>query len=165
VLEAGAGGNWRVFNEILDPNVVKQSTTLACGAACGEMLLASKLLDIEQDVIEVMIGIGQAIDAQNLASVLQQLDPDDSRTWLGGHLRILGRSDEYLINVLNSTGSWAAMMWEQHAPIGHFVVIDGLDYYGRIKVRDPWDGTSYKMEMKDFLAHWSGNGVYSLYRK
>lgn len=39
VLEGGAGGNWTVFDEVLDSNVIKQLTLTGCGAACGEMLL------------------------------------------------------------------------------------------------------------------------------
>ncbi len=34
-LKGGAGGNWNVMNEIVDPTVVKQVTPTSCGAACG----------------------------------------------------------------------------------------------------------------------------------
>lgn len=40
--KAGAGGNWNVLDEVVDPNVVKQATPTACGAACGEMLLKDR---------------------------------------------------------------------------------------------------------------------------
>lgn len=38
-IQAGAGRNWNVLDEIAILNVVTQSTPIACGAACGEMLL------------------------------------------------------------------------------------------------------------------------------
>lgn len=41
-IQAGAGGTWNVLDEVANPNVVKQSTPTACGAACGEMLLKDR---------------------------------------------------------------------------------------------------------------------------
>lgn len=40
--KAGAGGNWNVLDEIVDPNVVKQATPTSCGAACAEMMLKDR---------------------------------------------------------------------------------------------------------------------------
>lgn len=39
---SGAGGNWRVIDEIVDANVVQQQDNLYCGPACGEMLLRTR---------------------------------------------------------------------------------------------------------------------------
>lgn len=50
-------------------------------------------------------------------------------------------------------------MWERGASMGHLVIIDGFNNIGRLKVRDPWEGTSYTMEIKDFLEVWSGVAV------
>ena len=37
-----AGGNWRIIEEIVDSEAVRQQDSLSCGAACGEILLKSK---------------------------------------------------------------------------------------------------------------------------
>lgn len=42
----GAGGNWRVTDEVVDPKVVKQQDDLSCGPACAEMLLKDRGINI-----------------------------------------------------------------------------------------------------------------------
>jgi Papain-like cysteine protease AvrRpt2 len=61
---------------------------------------------------------------------------------------------------LNTTGSWAAVLWEVGAGIGHMVLVDGLDEAGYVLIRDPWDSTKYKMTIDDFLNYWTTEGVY-----
>ena len=160
MLKAGAGGNWPLFDEMLDPYVVQQQSPLSCGAACGEMLLRDRGVEVTQKIIEKITGA--PISVKVLAPVLETLDSSDSRGWAGGTIVIPGASDEDLVRTLNSTGSWAAVMWELGASVGHLVVVDGLDKMGRVMIRDPWHGTSYKMEMADFVASWSLLAVYSL---
>lgn len=158
-IRIGAGGRWPVFDETLAPNVVKQQSKVSCGPACGEMLFRDRGVKITQEIIEQASYV--PIEAQVLANVLNQLEPSYTRLWLGGAMHMSGVSDEDLVRELNKTGSWAAVMWERSASIGHLVVIDGFDDHGRLKIRDPWDGTSYTMQMTDFLQVWSGIGLYS----
>lgn len=49
--KGGAGGNWNVLDEIVDPNVVKQSTPTGCGGACGEMMLKDRNIFVDQTQI------------------------------------------------------------------------------------------------------------------
>ncbi|NJQ96528.1 MAG: hypothetical protein HC784_00160 [Hydrococcus sp. CSU_1_8] len=49
---------------------------------------------------------------------------------------------------------------EPGARLGHLVVVDGCDELGRICIRDPWDGTKYKMEPEEFLQYWTQMGIY-----
>jgi len=39
-------------------------------------------------------------------------------------------------------------------------VVDGLDSGGRVMIRDPWKGTSYKMDMKEFQGTWNGYSIW-----
>ena len=158
-LRVGAGGRWRVYNERFDPLVVKQQSDVSCGPACGEMLLADRGVEITQEIIEQ--ASYAPIEVIDLAKTLNALDSTVSRRWEGGGIYIPGASDESLVRTLNNTGSWSAVMWEQGARIGHLVIIDGFHSYGRLRVRDPWEGTSYTMDMKDFLEVWSGVAVYA----
>lgn len=158
-LRIGAGGRWPVFDEKPSSEVVKQQSDVSCGPACGEMLFKDRGLHITQDVIEDASHV--PIEVPDLAVVLNQLDPSNSRQWLGGGLIIPHLSDEKLIEELNKTGSWAAVMWEQSASIGHLVMIDGFNNNRQLIVRDPWDGTTYTMQMNDFLRIWSRLGLYA----
>ena len=47
------------------------------------------------------------------------------------------------------------------ARLGHLVVIDGYDPQGRVTIRDPWDGTQYKMEKDEFLQYWTLQAIYT----
>lgn len=158
-IRVGAGGSWPIFDETLDPRVVKQQSDVSCGPACGEMLFADRGVKIRQQAIEKVSYV--PIDAIDLATVLNQLDPSPTRGWFGGMLIISSGNDQELIKKLNQAGSWAAVMWEWNASMGHLVIVDGFNDQGRLLIRDPWDGTSYKMEIHDFLAVWSRIGLYS----
>src|SRR5262245_42325448 len=44
----GAGGNGRTINEVKDAIVIRQSSSMNCGAACGEMLLRTQGVFVSQ---------------------------------------------------------------------------------------------------------------------
>lgn len=95
-----------------------------------------------------------------MASVLNALNSTSSHCWVGAPLSIPGASNIQLIEVLNTTGSWAAMLWEYEKTIGHMIIVDGFDDEERILIRDPWAGTSYKMDIEEFLDYWTLFAVY-----
>jgi ABC-type bacteriocin/lantibiotic exporter with double-glycine peptidase domain len=155
---AGAGGNWCTIDEVFDSKVVRQQSDLSCVAACGEMLLQNRGININQAAIEELTGVPSAPEL--LASALNELNLDDSGGWRGAYLEIPGASQSQVFDVLNTTGAWAAVLWEAGVGIGHMVIVDGLDEMGYVLIRDPWEGTSYKMIKDDFLQYWSQAGVY-----
>lgn len=63
-----------------------------------------------------------------------------------------------------STGSWAAVLWEPLADLGHMVVVDGIEDTGKILIRDPWNATQYKMDREEFLNYWNLQAIYSIKR-
>lgn len=65
-----------------------------------------------------------------------------------------------LLKRLMAKGSWAAEMKEFGNPIAHLVVVDGFYLAGRLRIRDPWNGTRYKMEKTEFFNYWNTRGVY-----
>lgn len=158
--QAGAGGNWPVIDEILDPEVVQQQNDLSCGSACGEMLLKERgINNINQAMIANETGV--PVTCPNLANVLNAIDlPEGIQQWVGGPLAIPGATDCQLFETLNNTGSWAAVLWEVGAGLGHMVLVDGLDETGYVLIRDPWDGTRYKMTKGDFLKYWTTQAVF-----
>ncbi|NES20983.1 MAG: hypothetical protein F6K41_19140 [Symploca sp. SIO3E6] len=160
---SGAGGNWRVIGEIADPNVIKQQDQVSCGTACGEMLLRDReIYDVNQSIIAAETGVPVSIET--LAMVLNRLDCDSSRVWLGGTVSIPGATDSEIIDVLIDTGSWGAILWEPLANLGHMVVVHGIDETEKIIIRDPWEATSYKMDREEFINFWNSQAIYSLKR-
>jgi ABC-type bacteriocin/lantibiotic exporter with double-glycine peptidase domain len=148
----GAGGNWRTINEILDPNVVRQSCPMNCGADCGEMLLRARGVLVTQDVIADIAGAPSS--ASSLAQALNELD--SGGTWFGS-----GVTEESFL-ALNQTGSWAAMFFETSGRFGHWVNVNGVDYAERVIIHDPADGTQYLMELEEFMSHWT---LFSVFRR
>ncbi|MEK0194191.1 papain-like cysteine protease family protein [Microcoleus anatoxicus] len=160
---SGAGGNWQVIDEIADRAVVQQQDKLSCGPACGEMLLGDRgMYGANQSLIAAETGV--PVNIEDLAIALNTLDTDTSRFWLGGTISIPGARNYEIVEVLITTGSWAAILWETLADLGHVVIVDGLDDTGKIMIRDPWNATKYKMELAEFLNYWNLQAVYSLRR-
>jgi Papain-like cysteine protease AvrRpt2 len=163
---SGAGGYWRVIDEHPDLNVIKQFNNQACAAACGEMLIRDRsVTSISQTNIARLAG-GVPMEIPILAIVLNQLG-NLPGNWIGAPIGIDGTTDEELIGILNQTGSWGAGFWEDGAPIGHIVIVDGFDENHRICIRDPWgqdeesqQGSQYRMEISGFLEVWSRYAVY-----
>ncbi|WP_246884582.1 hemagglutinin repeat-containing protein, partial [Pseudomonas protegens] len=115
----GAGGNWKVINEVVDPSVVKQVNSLSCGQACVEMMLGDRKINASQNVISKLAGDGATYETQ-LASVLNKLDSSGSRKWVGSGV---DADDIGTFHGLSSTGAWAAQLWERGSKIGHWVVV------------------------------------------
>lgn len=156
---SGAGGNWEVIDEADGSNVIQQQDRVSCGPACVEMLLkAYGINDVSQKLIASISGT--PVSVCNLVQTINQLDSNASRQWVGGRLDIPGASDEELLTILMSTGVWLAELREQGARLGHIVVVDGYDTFGRLCILDPWNKTKYKMEKEVFLLFWTLQAIY-----
>lgn len=141
----GAGGNWNVLDEIVDPNVIKQTAPTGCGGACGEMLLKDRGIFVSQ------IELGTEL--KSAERLVKDLNKHDSN-WNGGFVG----SESF--GALNKTGSWSAMMWDTGNKVGHWVVVKGVDKAGDVIIHDPWKGTSYKMTTKDFNGAWNEIAIF-----
>ncbi len=163
---SGAGGSWPIIDEIADPTVVRQQNNLSCAPACGEMLLQDcGINDITQ--MDIANETGVPTDALGLARALNILDPDDSRQWIGGSLTIPGATESQLFDTLNETGTWGALLkeWRPGIKLSHVVIVDGIDDRGKVLIRDPWEGTRYKMTREDFLNYWTTNAIFQRKRQ
>jgi filamentous hemagglutinin len=65
-----------------------------------------------------------------------------------------------------STGSWIAVLLPERAnierrisPMGHMVIVDAIDPRDFFSIRDPWQGTRYRMRISDFIDYWTEYGV------
>ena len=126
---------------------------------CGEMLLKAKgITDITQS--RIVRESGAPVSPAYLASVLNHLSSSRLGEWRGGGLAIEGADVEDLLSCLMDNGVWTAELREAGARLAHLVVVDGLDRNGRVLIRDPWQGTSYKMEQGEFCCYWTLRGVF-----
>lgn len=157
-LIAGAGGGWPVFAERPDSDTVLQQDPLGCGPACAQMLLRGRgITDIDQEQIASMSGI--PVDVRQLADALNQLTQDLKGRWVGGSFVEELSQMQRVLQSLVKRGSFMAEL-KQYGNIAHLVVIDGFDEQGRVRVRDPWEATSYTMEMSDFLDFWTTRALF-----
>jgi len=67
---------------------------------------------------------------------------------------------ELLTDLLNR-GQFAAELLEPGAPLGHAVIVDGMDELGNLVILDPWEkGTKYGMTFEEFDSYWTTNACY-----
>jgi filamentous hemagglutinin len=143
----GAGGSWKVIDERPDPSVVKQLTPHSCVAAVGEMLLRGRGIVVSQQEIIDILGEPSSIDSVAAYLNSQDTTSRDER-WRG---LVIERRD---LSVVLRDGSFGAVMREG-STLGHLVVVDGI-VEDRLKINDPWDGTSYRISILEFFRHWNG---------
>ncbi|MBP0001500.1 MAG: hypothetical protein J7641_21335, partial [Cyanobacteria bacterium SID2] len=148
---AGAGLNWPTIDEVSDIAVTRQYTRNACGPACGSMALRDRAVYVSQSQVASQAGRVRT-HPESLAEALNSLSTSSGMRWRGA-----GVSNES-INPLNSTGSWIAMV--RGANDNHWVIVDGFDDIGNLKIRDPFEGTSYSVTKQDFLDFWTNYVVY-----
>jgi filamentous hemagglutinin len=144
----GAGGFWKVVDEKRDETVVKQKTPLSCVAAVGEMLLESRGIRKSQELI--LDKIGEPASVMSLADFLNEIEKTND--WFGG---FVSASVETLVQ----KGSFGAVLREG-SPLGHLVLVEGLNEGNLLEIKDSFDQTSYKMTVEEFLKHWGGEVIF-----
>ena len=148
----GAGGYWKTIGEKKDSLVVRQITTTSCVSAVGEMILKERGFSVTQK--QILATIGEYSTTVALARFLNEIDkPIDNEKWHG----IIVEAEDF--HAILKKGIFGAVFHEGK-PLGHLVLVDGLDNKGRVRIKDPWDGTSYKMEEAEFLRVWSGELIF-----
>ena len=159
-MKIGAGGNWQRFDEKFDASIVKQTTGVSCLSALGEMLLQNRGISVSQEIIRDIIG--EPADAGSLAWALNQFDEsDDELVWRG-----LATDNRSLENLLRQNKNWGVILINSYLDkIGHAVLVDGQTRRRLIKIKDPFDQTSYKMTLADFINHWGGEVIMRWYPK
>lgn len=145
--KAGAGGNWKRFDEKFDDSIPKQFTPASCVSAVGEMLGRYFGLNISQT--EIHKAIGDWSNSGDLARYFNEIDAD--KNWIGGHPdNVL----KYVKFLLENRVPMCAVFREGN-PLGHAVFIEGLDKNGSVIIKDPFDQTEYKMKIEDVFEVFS----------
>ena len=156
---AGAGyGSWPRSNVVENvPSALKQANESACGPTCGAMVLRDRGVAVVPEDIGNGLTTFMKGAPDNLIDKVN--DATDNIRWAGG--QIDPAQADQVLSILNreGNGSWIAELRDPGPGISHAVVVDGVDAAGNIKVRDPWDASSYTMTADDFKAHWAGGFV------
>lgn len=134
----GALGSWRKIDEKSDATIVKQINDASCVAAIGEMLAKNYRLNLSQ--VEILESIGIWSNAQELARFLNSKETRTEVEWIGG----IFPPELKFIKGISRQNVWAAMLREGK-PLGHAVLIRGLDENELVIIEDPFDQTTYKM--------------------
>ena len=146
-MKAGAGGNWKRFDEKFDETIVRQ-TDLSCVSAVGEMLLRERGVFVSQDEIRDIIGMPSYFEA--LERCLNQFDfSEDGKFWKGFP------TDENSLLELLKTQSIGVILVEPHH-LGHAVVVEKMTNSDVFQIKDPFDQTAYTMRQTDFWNCWGG---------
>ena len=142
----GAGGVWQVLGERADSSVVRQLNSLSCVAATGEMLLRARgITHITQ--AEIVAIVGAPSDVVSLAQYFNSLKVSGNG-WRAGGFDI--KSFPAVLKLQN----WGAVLREG-SPLGHLVMVEEMDEKGLLKIKDPFDQTSYRMTKQELLKHLS----------
>ena len=170
---AGSGIDWKVLDQIVDPTMPAQLDDWACGPACVQTLLRDRGIRVSQDELirraRELIHAGlksKRVSCWEVGRVLQALDPEGNwrieQPLTDEFLR--GKSAKTIIEQLSAKGPWIAQV------ATHFVVVDGFDEAGHLRIRDPWyepakqrgisAGSSYRVSLRTFVDHWFANAVY-----
>ncbi len=152
IKKVGAGGFWKTISEKADFSVVKQLTPYSCVSAVGEMLLRERGISMtQQQIIDI---IGESSTTESLAALLNKIDkPRGNQKWHGTIVDI-----DDLQKILEKV-SFAAVLREG-STLGHLVLVEGFDQKRLLKIKDPWDGTSYRMNIREFFRVWNGELLF-----
>ena len=149
---AGAGGFWQTIDEQPDTSVIQQTTPLSCVSATGAMLLQNRGFVVTE--AEILARVGEAATVSGLARMMNEIElPGKGWQWHGLFLEVSSFA------AITASGVWGAVLREG-SPLGHLVMIAGFDEPGLVKIKDPWDATSYKMELPEFLRVWGGELIF-----
>jgi ABC-type bacteriocin/lantibiotic exporter with double-glycine peptidase domain len=151
-MRAGAGGNWKRFDEKFDSSIVKQ-TNLSCVSAVGAMLLNYRGVYAISHA-EIRDIIGNKASFYSLAVILNKFDnTTNGEAWLAEY-----RLPEDIDFVLKLKGFGIILQEPQF--LGHAVFVKEVNHRNELLIFDPFDQMSYKMTKTDFNNAWGGGVVY-----
>jgi filamentous hemagglutinin len=106
----------------------------------------------------LLAQLGSPAITPDLAEALNRLS--GLGQWRGAHLNAAGMGERNAVVILSNSGSWVAEFREVGVRIGHAIVVDGLRDDDTLSIRDPYDGTSYRMKLDVFLTYWTWAAVW-----
>lgn len=147
------GGRWVILDEEAGA-AIQQLGPETCWAACAEMITNGRL---SQQALIDEFGEGAMMPGTLAREVLGE-------GWQGGGMKLSGNQTvEGLFRFFCDEASpWIAEV----GPIGHehYIIIDGIDDIGRVMIRDPGQGTSYRMLLDDFLQEWEDSKILAVFK-
>lgn len=138
---------WERLNEVCNPpSVVQQLHEYGCGAACAEMLLRDRGIEVDQFVVAEALRL--PCTGGELARRLNELSAG-RMNWIGGELDMDPPREIADLLPIAKTGTWAAMLIRAGTRHGHWVVVDAVGE-DTVLIRDP-AGSRYEIRVNEFL--------------
>lgn len=125
---------------------------MACYAAVGDMLSDGRM---SQADILARYGDEDGLRGGTPGEVARAL----GEGWRGGTVDVPQEDLPQVFRLFNDTGPWGATM-RGAAGGQHMVVVDGLAPDGSVRIRDPYDGSSYTTPYDEFMGAWLGGAVW-----
>ena len=94
-----------------------------------------------------MEEIGEWSNAKALAEFLNSKETQNDVEWIGS---FFSHDIDFIEGITADISTWGVMLRNKEA-LGHAVLIDGLDEKGLIIIKDPFDQTKYKIEIKELF--------------
>src|SRR5882724_1553067 len=95
-----------------------------------------------------------------LSWLAKELGPE----WKGGTVELgndQATNGQKLDALLKLPRPWCAALFEG-GPMGHAVIVEGINETGHICVKDPFHATRYEMTREEFLNYWTEQAVLRL---
>lgn len=144
---------WNRINETPDPTSIRQEDPYKCVAACLQMLLWPTGAALTQDALCHHLHASPTVDIDAVLPWLESADPS-------GHWGYEAHAPRAKLGHLHRSAPWLAFMVTHSKPPLHAVIVDGADRHGRVLIRDPYNGTSYRMTPDDFDDAWGGHAIF-----
>jgi SPP1 gp7 family putative phage head morphogenesis protein len=150
------------IDEIEDPAVPQQQSDISCGVASAQMLLKGIGVEASHDEITGAAG-SEFLAPFEVEMALKRLSTADWKE------EYRFSSSKNLSKLTQSGNAFAIQFQKPHSNFRHWVVVDGYDESGNIRIRDPWGlssahnfvgrGTRYSVAPQDFFNYWNGRLV------
>ncbi len=139
----GSLGNWKKVDELLDETIVKQINEASCVSAVGEMLAEFYGLNILQE--DILENLGEWSNSKILAKFLNSIETRNDEEWTGSGF---SHNINFIEGITAENKVWGVFLRDGQTA-GHAVLINGLDENGLIIIKDPFDQSTYKIEIKE----------------
>ena len=158
---SGKGGDWAVLNERPSPDVLQQLHSKSCVAACGEMLTEGAVKQ-EHLIEQLLLYHPEELREKEMPAALEWVARELGPQWKGGAVKLANEQatiSQKLDAMLSLKRPWCTALYEG-GPIGHAVIVEGVDEVGHISIKDPFHATRYEMTREEFLTFWTQRVVF-----
>lgn len=130
--------------------VRQQRATNWCWAAAIQGVLGQAGISQSQVQISARLDGWPRNRPAYISEVVGLLQSYGMRAWSVGR----PGSPQELMRTLRSGWKIIAFVRPGQGPVGHYIVLEGIDYYGNVIAGDPWNGQTRSYSLNDLYYRW-----------